>query len=140
MEIKTIIFKEDFPISGEAYKVGKLNGKYFFAWGSKYPYDEELPIQDITDGASGIEWFITEEKALHYFLDVVEASYNTWGSPIEKVMTAKEAEERWGLREIRQSITLGKLKKYIESGHVRKSGGTWLVTEEAMRDAYGDPK
>lgn len=57
-------------------------------------------------------------------------------------MTAKEAEDLWGLRQgfVRQSCTKGRLKAYIEKGMVRKSAGTWLVTDKAMKDSYGDPK
>lgn len=31
--VRDIIFKEDFPITGEAYRVGELNGRYFFYLG-----------------------------------------------------------------------------------------------------------
>lgn len=138
--MRDIIFRDNFPNSGEAYKVGEVDGRYFFAWGHIYPFAEEVPDEDISDGSSGIEWFGTEEKALHAYLDTVEAAYDTFGAPAEKVMTASEAEERWGIDDVRQACTRGRLKKYIESGHVRKSGRVWLVSEYAMRDAYGEPK
>jgi len=137
-----IIMKENFPVDGEAYAVGEHNGKYFFAWGSEYPYADVLPSEDITEGESGIEWYRTEEEALQAYLDAVEAVHESMDSPIFRVMTAKEAEERWGMSSgaIRQSCLRGPLKRYIQDGHVRKSAGTWLVTEEIMYEVYGEPK
>ena len=63
----------------------------------------------------------------------------TEDSPISEVMTAPEAEERWGLQPgtIRASCLRGPLSRYIERGLVRKSGGTWLVTVQAMQEVYG---
>lgn len=139
-EIKEILFREDFPVVGETYKVGEVDGRYFFAWGHIYPYSPRVPKRDIRDGENGIQWFDTETEALEAFLDAVEAVYDSGlAPPTEKVMTAVEARERWGV-DVQQSCRKGKLKKYIESGHVRKSGGLWLVSEYAMRDAYGEPK
>lgn len=141
-EPNTIVMKENFPIDGEAYTVGEQMGRYFFAWGPEYPYSDELPSENITDGVSGIEWFETEEEALHAYLDAVEAFRDTLGeSPTEKVMTAKEADERWGFADgfVRQSILRGLLKKHLDSGHIRKSAGTWLVSEAIMREVYGEP-
>lgn len=142
-EPNTIIVKENFPNDGEAYVVGEQMGRYFFAWGPEYPYSDELPSENIMDGESGIEWFSTEEDALQAYIDAMEAFRDTLGkSPTEKVMTAKEAEERWGFSNgfVRQSILRGLLKKHLDSGHIRKSAGTWLVSEEIMREVYGEPK
>lgn len=138
--MRDIIFRDNFPNSGEAYKVGEVNGRYFFAWGHVYPFAGEVPDEDISDGHSGIEWFDNETEALEAFLDAVEAAYDSGlAPPTEKVMSAAEAEKRWGV-DVKQSCLRGKLKSYIESGHVRKSGRVWLVSEYAMRDAYGEPK
>jgi hypothetical protein len=54
-------------------------------------------------------------------------------------MSSSEAEERWGLRPgtVRASCTRGKLKDHTG---VRKSGNTWLVTEQAMKDMYREEK
>src|SRR5690625_3182663 len=125
-----IITKENFPIDGEAYAVGEQFGRYFFAWGPEYPYSDELPSENITNGESGIEWFSTEEDALQAYIDAVEAVHDTMDSPIMQVMTAKEADERWGFADgfVRQSILRGLLKKRLDSGHIRKSAGTWLVS------------
>lgn len=58
---------------------------------------------------------------------------------LQQVMTAAEAEERWGLRPgtVRASCLRGPLRKYIAKGLVRKSSGTWLVTAQAMEETYG---
>lgn len=58
------------------------------------------------------------------------------------MITASEANEKWGLPdgEVRQSINRGKLKKYLGTGLVRQSGKVWLVSEQAMREVYGEPK
>lgn len=58
--------------------------------------------------------------------------------PLEQVMTFAEATKRWGLGH----STLREAAKHNRflPGEIRKSGGTWLVTEEAMRRLYGEPK
>src|SRR5690606_20057493 len=95
-EPNVTVMKEDFPNDGEAYAVGEQMGRYFFAWGPEYPFADELPEEDITNGESGIQWFETKEEALQEYLDAVDATYDTMDSPIMKVMTAKEADLRWG--------------------------------------------
>jgi len=58
--------------------------------------------------------------------------------PLEQVLTFAEATKRWGLGH----STLREAAKHSRflSGEIRKSGGTWLVTEEAMKRLYGEPK
>lgn len=74
MRVKEIIkMKENFPIDGEAYAIGKAGEKYFFAWGSEYPYADEVPIYDIPDGDSGISWHNTKKEALVAMSEAVEA-------------------------------------------------------------------
>ena len=65
--------KENFPIDGEAYVVGEQMGRYFFAWGPDFPFADELPEENITDGESGIQWYETEEEALQEYLDAIDA-------------------------------------------------------------------
>lgn len=74
-EPEIIIKKENFPIDGEAYVVGEQMGRYFFAWGTEYPFADELPEEDITNGESGIQWFETAKEALQEYLDAVDAAY-----------------------------------------------------------------
>lgn len=72
--IETIEMKENFPVDGESYLVGKgENGKYFFAWGPEIPYEDEVPSYDIPEGESGIEWFATEKQALAAMNEAIEA-------------------------------------------------------------------
>lgn len=84
---------------------------------------------------SDAEWNDFEE-----FLDVVIDRYESL--PGRYWMTASEADERWGLQPgtVRSSCVRGPLKKHIERGLVRKSGSTWLVTEQAMTEVYGPEK
>ena len=60
------------------------------------------------------------------------------GNPLEQVLTFAEAAKRWGLGH----STLREAAKHNRflPGEIRKSGGTWLVTEEAMKRLYGEPK
>lgn len=73
MKPNIVMMREDFPTDGEAYVVGEQMGRHFFAWGSDYPFADELPSDDITNGESGIEWFGTEEDALLAYLGAVNA-------------------------------------------------------------------
>lgn len=61
---------------------------------------------------------------------------------LEDVLTAKEAEQLWDLKDgtIRSSCTRGRLNEFIKYGQVRKSGSTWLITKEAMEQVYGKTK
>lgn len=74
---KTIEMRDNFPNDGESYTVGKAeNGKYFFAWGSEYPYAVELPSYDIPDEENGISWYDTEKQAMSEMKLAIEA-WNT---------------------------------------------------------------
>lgn len=57
-------------------------------------------------------------------------------NPLKQVMTFAEATKRWGLGH----STLREAAKHSRflPGEIRKSGGTWLVTEEAMKRLYGE--
>ena len=59
-------------------------------------------------------------------------------NPLKSVLTFSEATKRWGLGH----STLREAAKHSRflPGEIRKSGGTWLVTYEAMRRLYGEPK
>ena len=71
---KVIEIRENFPNDGEAYAVGKANGKYFFAWGAEYPFADEVPSFNISDGESGIEWHESKESAF----DAMENAIKAW--------------------------------------------------------------
>lgn len=57
---------------------------------------------------------------------------------LNKVYTFAEATSIWGLGEatLRNRASRGS----FEDGDIRKSGDTWLVTDEAMHRIYGKPK
>lgn len=54
-------------------------------------------------------------------------------------MTFAEATEKWGLGEstLRSVVKQNRLREGID---YRKSGKVWLITENAMRKLYGEPK
>ena len=71
---KVIEMWDNFPITGEAFIVGKAeNGKYFFAWGPEIPYDEEVPAENISEGESGISWHETEKEAMEEMKEAAES-------------------------------------------------------------------
>lgn len=63
-------------------------------------------------------------------------------SLLNKVMTPPEASQRWGLKRdtVRAALTRGRFDEQIARGLVRKAEKTWLITEQAMREVYGEPK
>ena len=63
VKVERIEFMENFPNQDEAYAILTDGQRFAFAWGSKYPYEEEVPTQDIKDGESGIEWHDSEDAA-----------------------------------------------------------------------------
>lgn len=65
--------KENYPVDGESYAVGKANDLYFFAWGPEYPYADVVPCYEVPDGASGIKWYNTKNEALTAMNEAVEA-------------------------------------------------------------------
>ena len=60
-------------------------------------------------------------------------------NPLETVMTASEADVRLGKAEgtVRVALNNGAFHEEIEKGWVRKSGATWLLTEQAIKRKYG---
>ena len=65
--------KENYPVDGESYAVGKANDLYFFAWGPEFPYANEVPAYEIPDGESGIKWYNTKKEAMTAMNEAVEA-------------------------------------------------------------------
>ncbi|MDE3841072.1 hypothetical protein C0966_17565 (plasmid) [Bacillus methanolicus] len=87
------------------------------------PYEKEF---DIIGGYTFYGAFVTAAK---------EFTAVKW-------MTAAEAEKRWGLPDgaVRKGCTYGRLREYVENGLARKFGGTWLVSDIAMQEVYGEKK
>lgn len=63
---------------------------------------------------------------------------------IDKVLTTKEASERWRILQATIKLACLGQKGYLPrftSDECRKSGGTWLVTRQGMERLYGkEPK
>ncbi len=60
-------------------------------------------------------------------------------SRFDGLLALSDAAERWGRADatLRQGILRGKFK---EGEDCMKIGKQWIITEEAMRREYGDPK
>lgn len=58
---------------------------------------------------------------------------------IDEIMTFAEATEKWGLADstLRKLVTTDKL---VEGVDYRKSGKVWLITKDAIKRVYGEPK
>lgn len=58
---------------------------------------------------------------------------------LEKVMTFAEASEKWGLGEstLRSVVKTNRVTNGVD---IKKSGKVWLITENAMKKLYGEPK
>ena len=70
--------KNDYPLVGESYTVGKVDdGRYFFAWGPDYPVEDEVPAYEIEDGESGLSYHDTADEALSAMQDAVSAVEST---------------------------------------------------------------
>src|SRR5690554_3768549 len=59
-------------------------------------------------------------------------------SPLHKIMTFREAAEKYGIDS--SALRHARLDNRFREGEIRKSGGTWLVTREAMERLYGNQK
>lgn len=57
---------------------------------------------------------------------------------IEKILTFSEATQKWGLG--KSTLRESARNDRFNEGEIRKSGNTWLVTEEAMKRLYGEPQ
>lgn len=60
-------------------------------------------------------------------------------TPFDNLMALSDATELWGLNEstLRKAISYGKL---INGVDVRKYGKQWIISIEAMKREYGEPK
>ena len=77
VSVERIDAREDFPNRDEAYAILRgADGRYAFAWGTRYPYADAVPAQDVRDGESGIEWHETEEEARA----AMEAAIDAWNA------------------------------------------------------------
>ena len=60
-------------------------------------------------------------------------------TPFDGLIAFSDATALWGLNEstLRKAISYGKLKDGID---VKKFGKQWVITEDAMKREYGEPK
>ncbi|UHA74447.1 hypothetical protein [Paenibacillus sp. 481] len=63
IKVERIVFVKDFPVDGEAYAILAGGNGFAFAWGSEYPFADEIPAKNVEDGADGFEWHETEQAA-----------------------------------------------------------------------------
>lgn len=57
-------------------------------------------------------------------------------------MVPAESAEKWGIQRntVIAALNRGRFDDQIARGLVRRSGNTWLITEQAMREVFGEPK
>ena len=97
---------------------------------------EELFYEaDIAPGGYGVLWNDDLDLAC-------EELYNNGKeteTPFDGLMAFKDATDLWGLNEstLRKAIVYGKL---IDGVDVCKFGKQWVISMEAMRREYGEPK
>ena len=100
----------------------------------------EAVVEDDDGVCTLIDVADADWEDLDDFIDVVIERYESL--PGRYWMTAAEADERWGKPSgtVRVAISRGRFDDWVEKGHVRKSGNTWLITEQAMAAVYGPEK
>lgn len=93
-------------------------------------YDVEVDV-----GGYGIVWNDDLDLSCNELWD----NGTTIPSPFDNLMAFSDATELWGLNEstLRKAISYGKL---INGVDVCKFGKQWIITMEAMRREYGEPK
>ena len=59
---------------------------------------------------------------------------------LNEVYTIKEASELWGIHTSTITKLITTTDKLLSGIDYKKSGSTWLITKEAMRNVYGKQK
>lgn len=69
-------------------------------------------------------------------------AYYSQQHALNNIMTTSEAAERWGVKRNTLNVAFkdGRFDDQIKRGLVRESGSTRLISEQAMREVYGEPK
>ena len=90
---------------------------------------------EVDVGGYGIVW----NDALDLSCDVLFANGETVRTPFDVLMAFTDATQLWGLHEstLRKAISYGKLVNGVDAC---KYGRQWVVSVEAMRREYGQPK
>ena len=86
-------------------------------------------------GGHGVIW----NDELDLACDEIFANGITVDTPFDELMAFSDATQLWGLNEstLRKAIAYGKLVNGVD---VCKYGKQWVITMEAMRREYGEPK
>ena len=90
---------------------------------------------EVDAGGYGIVW----NDALDLSCDELFANGETVRTPFDGLMAFTDATQLWGLHEstLRKAISYGKLVNGVDAC---KYGRQWVVSVEAMRREYGQPK
>lgn len=124
-----------------------------FAEGATKTYDckplfDQLPVfrdlqnvpglfeqASVDPGGYGISW----NDELDLACDELWANGKTVATPFDNLISFADATALWGLNEstLRKAISYGKLRDGVD---VKKFGKQWVVTLDAMRREYGEPK
>lgn len=89
----------------------------------------------VDKGGYGIVW----DDYLDLSCDELYENGRPVQTPFDRLMAFSDATELWGLNEstLRKAIAYGKLKNGID---VCKFGKQWVISMDAMRREYGEPK
>jgi len=89
----------------------------------------------VDSGGYGIIW----DDDLDLSCDELFANGKTVKTPFDGLMAFTDATELWGLNEstLRKAIAYGKLINGVDAC---KYGKQWIISVEAMKREYGDPK
>lgn len=90
---------------------------------------------EVDVGGYGIVW----NDDLDLSCDELFANGRTVRSPFDGLIAFTDATELWGLNEstLRKAISYGKLVNGVDAC---KFGKQWVISSEAMRREYGEPK
>lgn len=96
---------------------------------------ELLYSVEVDAGGYGIVW----NDDIDLSCDELYANGETIKTPFDNLMAFADATEIWGLNEstLRKAISYGKL---VSGRDVCKYGKQWVISTEAMKREYGEPK
>lgn len=86
------------------------------------------------------QFLISTSNYSDFYGDRLDKEYQKYDNNfLDSVMTFAEATKQWGLGDstLRMAVNRSTL---VEGKDYRKSGSTWLITKEAMKRVYGEPK
>jgi hypothetical protein len=101
----------------------------------------EITAKETSDFGGKEPKYIVDEQKDVIFLSCVDKKYRVeirGQKAFDGILTFAEAQENWGLGDstLREAVRNDR----FHEGEIRKSGGTWLITEAAMRRLYGEKK